>query len=182
MQQHIAKFPCQHIGRFGSPCKLCSDNDSHLIAHLVSDFLALTGTRRCLTLTYSKEENALVERMNKEANRHLRALTYDNLPYKIHKDSHPFVQRIINWNNIDRLKISAADFLFGKILNLDRVIFPPKTEQTSATKPLSSYASWLLKTQDDLYALDMKPFVIDPALSEVARRDQIEFFVEAVLT
>jgi hypothetical protein len=37
----------------------------------------LIGTEHCLTLAYSKEENALVERANKEVNRHLRAFMFD---------------------------------------------------------------------------------------------------------
>jgi hypothetical protein len=38
---------------------------------VIREFLLLIGTQHCLTLAYSKEENALVERMNKEINRHL---------------------------------------------------------------------------------------------------------------
>jgi hypothetical protein len=75
-------------------------------------------------LAYSKEENAIVERMNKEINRHLRALTYDNLTLENYKDSLPFVRRIINSNYSDRLKFSAADLLFGKVLSLDEQILP----------------------------------------------------------
>ena len=145
-----AKCLFQHFGRFGSPYQLRSDNGPHFIADLITEFLALIGTKHCLTLAYSKEENALVERMNKEVNRHLRALTYDNLSLENYKDSLPFVQRIINSNHSDRLKISAADLLFGKMLSLDRGIFLPRTEQTSTTKPLSSHASKLLKMQDNL--------------------------------
>jgi hypothetical protein len=37
----------------------------------------MIGTEHCLTLAYSKEENALVERADKEVNRHLRAFTFD---------------------------------------------------------------------------------------------------------
>ena len=55
-----------------------SDNGSHFIADLIREFLLLIGVKECLTLAYSKEENAIVERYNKEINRHLRALTYDN--------------------------------------------------------------------------------------------------------
>jgi hypothetical protein len=78
--------------------------------------LSLIGTQHCLTLAYSKEENALVERMNKEVNRHLRALTFDNLTLTDYSASLPFAQRILNSNHSDRLKISASELLFGNVL------------------------------------------------------------------
>ena len=68
----------KYFGRFGAPYQLRSDNGPHFIADLIREFLLLIGVKHCLTLAYSKEENAIVERYNKEINRHLRALTYDN--------------------------------------------------------------------------------------------------------
>ena len=81
------------------------------------------SVQHCLTLVYSKEENAIVERMNKEINRHLRALTYDNTSLENYSQSLPFVQRILNSNHSDRLKISASQLLFGNVLNSDRCTF-----------------------------------------------------------
>jgi transposase InsO family protein len=69
----------KHFGRFGAPLQLRSDNGPHFIAEVIKEFLFLVGTQHCLTLAYSKDENAIVERMNKEVNRHLRALTFDNV-------------------------------------------------------------------------------------------------------
>ena len=73
---------------------------------------------RRITLAYSKEENAIVKRSNEEINRHHRALTYDNSSLTDYNKSLPFVQRILNSNHSDRLKISAAQMLFGNMLNL----------------------------------------------------------------
>ena len=61
----------QHFGRFGAPPQLRSDNDPHFIADVIKKFLALSGIEECLSLAYSKEENAIVERFNKEINRRL---------------------------------------------------------------------------------------------------------------
>ena len=63
----------KHLGRFGAPYQLRSDNGQHFIADLIRVFLLLTGVKHCLTLASSKVENAIVERCNKEINRHLRA-------------------------------------------------------------------------------------------------------------
>jgi transposase InsO family protein len=102
----------KHFGRFGAPLQLRSDNGPHFIAEIIKEFLALVGTQHCLTIAYSKVENAIVERMNKEVNRHLRALTFDIVTLDDYSTSLPFVQRILNSNHRDRLKISAAELLF----------------------------------------------------------------------
>ena len=81
----------KYFGRFGAPHQLRSDNDPHFIAEVIREFLLLVGVKRCLTLAYSKEENAKVERYIKEINRHLRALTFENLSltdYKNHYHSY----------------------------------------------------------------------------------------------
>ena len=51
-------------GRFGAPHQLRSDNGPHFIAEIIREFLLLVGVKHCLTLAYSKEENAIVERYN----------------------------------------------------------------------------------------------------------------------
>jgi hypothetical protein len=71
--------------------------------------------------------------MNKEVNRHLRALTFDNLTLTDYSAKNftfdnliltdyyslPFGQRILNSNHSDRLKISASELLFGSILKIE---------------------------------------------------------------
>jgi hypothetical protein len=73
------------------------------VADVIREFLFLVGTLHCLMIAYSKEENAIVERMNKEINRHLRALTFENTSLEKYADSLPFVQRILNSNYSDRV-------------------------------------------------------------------------------
>ena len=52
----------KHFGRFGAPHQLRSDNGPHFIAEIIREFPLLVGVKHCLTLAYSKEENAIVER------------------------------------------------------------------------------------------------------------------------
>ena len=101
-------------------------------------------------MSYSKEEIAIVERYNKEINRHLRALTYDNSSLTDYRKSLPFVQRILNSNHSDRLKILAAQILCGNMLNLDRGLFLPLEERPVSIRPLSLYASDMLAMQKNL--------------------------------
>ena len=146
----------KHFGRFGAPRQLRSDNGPHFIAAVIKEFLTLVGVEQCLTLAYSKEENAIVERYNKEINRHLRALTFDNVSLGDYRKSLPFVQRILNSNHSDRLKISASQMLFGNMLNLDRGIFIKYPERLVQNKPLSNYMSELLSIQDNLLKASAK--------------------------
>ena len=71
----FAECLLKHSGRFGAPHQLPSDNGPHFIAEIIREFLLLVGVKHCLTLAYSKQENAILERYNKEINRHLRALS-----------------------------------------------------------------------------------------------------------
>jgi transposase InsO family protein len=86
----------EQFGRFGAPSQIRSDRGSHFVNELIRECLFLVGTEHCLTLAYSKEENALVERMNEEINRHLRAFTFDKSTIDDYRLALPMVQRIIN--------------------------------------------------------------------------------------
>ena len=96
------------------------------------------------------QENAIVERYNKEINPYLRPLTYDNPSLTNYKKSLPFVQRTLISNHSDRLKISAAQMLFGNMLNLDRGIFLPLEERPVSIEASSLYASEMLAMQTNL--------------------------------
>ena len=66
------------------------------------------------------------------------ALTFDNVTLEDYKTSLPFLQRILNCNHSDRLKISSSQLLFGSILKLDRGVFlPPAERNVTDDKPLS---------------------------------------------
>ena len=128
----------QYFGRFGAPSMIRSDRGSHFMNDIVREFLTRTGTPHNLTLAYSKQENAIVERVNKEVNRHLRAFTFDSANLESYKLCLPFVQRIINSAVHSSTGASPAALLFGNQLNLDRGILIkfPETDETptSASK------------------------------------------------
>ena len=52
-----------------------------------------------------------------------------------YKKSPTFVERTLNSNHGGRLKISASQMLFGIMLNIDKGIFTPMSERSSASKP-----------------------------------------------
>jgi transposase InsO family protein len=128
-----AKAACnaflKHFGRYGAPTVLRSDNGSHFVNKVIQQFLIAVGTQHNLTLAYSSEENAIVERCNKEVNRQIRAFTFDKATTDDYQEILPFVQRILNSSVNERMKVSPAQLLFGNALDLDRGIFLPSDEE-----------------------------------------------------
>ena len=148
-----AKSACeallQHFGRFGSPNMIRSDKGSHFANDLIKEFLVLTGTPHNLTLSYSKQENAIVERANREVNRHLRALTFQTNDINNYKNSLPFIQRIINSSVHDATGVAPASMLFGNQVNLDRGILTP-FPLLKSTKSTSEIIANMIYAQDKI--------------------------------
>ena len=147
-----AKCLLQHFGRFGTPSQLRSDRGPHFVADVIKEFTELVGTKQCLTLAYSKEENSIIERQNKEINRHITAITFDKSTIDDYELAVPIVQRIINSSHNSNIKCSPAELLFGNALNLDRGLFltPAERNASDLTKPLSASASKMLLLQDNI--------------------------------
>ena len=99
-----------------------SDRGSHFANELIKDFLDLCGTPHNLTLAYSKQENAIVDRVNKEVNRHL---VFDKQTLEGYAKSIPFVQRIINSSVNRRTGVCPAHLLFRNKFDLNRGILTP---------------------------------------------------------
>ena len=138
-----------HFGRFGAPNMIRSDKGSHFANSLIKEFLIMTGTPHNLTLAYSKQENAIVERVNKEVNRHLRALAFQTTDIDNYRLSLPFVQRIINSSVHKSTGAAPASLLFGNRVNLDRGILTPFLPISDFAKA-SDILSNMMLVQDQL--------------------------------
>ena len=117
-----AKAILQHSGRYGFASEILSDNGSQFVNELITELMNLLGTEHKTTLAYSKEENAIVERINKEIMRHLRIIIYSRNIVNHWVEYLPLVQRIINSNVNVRIGVSPSQILFGNALNLERNI------------------------------------------------------------
>ena len=136
-----------HIGRFGQPHQLISDNGPQFVNETIQALCDLIGTEHILTVPYSHEGNAIVERVNKEIMRHLRALVFDKKTYKFWSDNLPIVQRIINTSVHESLGISPAQLLLGNAVTLDSETFLPKSQRDPKTT-LSEWATKRLEQQE----------------------------------
>ena len=130
----------EHFGRYGAPTVIRSDIGSHFVDAVIQQFLTAVGTQHNLTLAYSSEENAVVERCNKEVNRHIRAFSFDKATTDDYQGILPFVQRILNSSINERMKVSPAQLLFGNALDLDCGILLPSDEHNLPKESLTFYS------------------------------------------
>ncbi len=75
-------LPCarellSHVCRYGTPMTICSDRGTQFVNGIICQLLGLLQIDHELSLAYSKEQNAIVERANKEKMRHLTAIIFD---------------------------------------------------------------------------------------------------------
>ena len=102
----VARALLTHIGTFGCPEIIQMDNGTEFINETISEVIKLLGTSQAAILAHSKEENAIVERCNKETMRHINAMIFEvnkRSSWKIHI---PLAQRIINSEVHSRLGVS----------------------------------------------------------------------------
>jgi transposase InsO family protein len=138
-----------HTGRFGEPNQVLSDNGTQYVNELIKEFTKLIDSEHIRTLAYSKEENSIVERAQKEVLRHLRAIIFDkNIVHKWSKCL-PFIQRIINSTVESSIGTTPASLLFGNAINLDRGVLLPFSEEEGGGS-LSSWAANMLKSQQEV--------------------------------
>jgi transposase InsO family protein len=143
-----AKALLEHCGRFGVPALIRSDRGPQFANELIEKLVDLLGTEHELTTAYSKEENAIVERANKEVMRHLRAIVYDDRIYnKWSTDQLPLVMRILNSEQKLRTGVSPAEILFGNAVDLGRYVLHRPTSSPSPDRNLNDHVEQMLERQ-----------------------------------
>jgi transposase InsO family protein len=151
-----AKALIQWIGRYGNPGEILSDNGAQYTAEIITQLCELIQVEHLTILPYSHEENAIVERANREVNRHLRAIVFDKKVKKEWSLFLPLVQRIMNATVSASTGVTPASIIFGNAVDLDKGLLP--YAQKSAIvyeegKPLNEYLSKLLTNQAHVIAL-----------------------------
>ena len=151
-----------HCGRFGVPVLIRSDRGPQFANALIDQLVSLLGSEQEFTTAYSKEENAIVERANKEVMRHLRAIVYDDRVYNNWSTAQlPLVMRILNSQEKSRTGVSPAEILFGNAVDLGRYLLYHPKASPDPDRDLNSHLEQMLDRQK--------------VLIEVARDSQLEF-------
>jgi transposase InsO family protein len=114
-------LPCarallSHVYRYGTPMTIRSDRGTQFVNGIISQLLCLLQTDHELSLAYSKEQNAIVERANKEVIRHLTAIILDRRISEVwYSEYLPLVQRITNAKVHDTIGVSPTSWYLDKL-------------------------------------------------------------------
>lgn len=140
------------MGRYGNPSQILSDNGTQFVNETIAELLKLVGTEHILTMAYSKEENAIVERSNKEVMRHMRAIIFHTNIISDWWLNLPIIQRIMNASENESIGVSPAQIIFGNAIQLDRGIFLPSVSGESGSS-LSEWTANMLRKQGQIIAI-----------------------------
>jgi len=156
----IAYKLLEWVGRYGFPRTIISDRGEEFKNHLFTSLATLVGAGIIETIAYSKEENALVERTNKEVMRHLRGYVYDQRLREKWSIILPLVQRIMNSMVHSTTGVSPAQVLFGNAVDLDKVVLVPELQgsvQADVVPPsVKEYLDKLVHAQGIILELAQK--------------------------
>ena len=119
---------------------------------LMNELIRLGGMQVHRITPYSHEENAMVERANKEVMRHVRNIVFDKKTVEDWRFNLPQVQRIMNASVNQSIGCAPADILYGGAITLDRgILVVPRTE-TPPDVPLSTWLANRLSMQTKIIA------------------------------
>jgi hypothetical protein len=118
----------QFCGRYATPLHFTTDSGTNFKSSLVQGLLERLGSDHFLTTAYSKEQNALVERQNKEVLRHLRNIIFDQRVADKWSKYCPLVQRLLNTTKSLATGLTPAEIVFPNGIQLDKSLL---TESSS---------------------------------------------------
>ena len=151
----ISRCLIMHIGTFGCPQIIQVDNGTEFLNEMVSEVIKITGTNVGSILAYSKEENAIVERCNKEVMRHIRAMVFEINKRDAWSIFLPLAQRIINSEVHSRIGVSPNDLVFGGKIDLQGGFLDPPIVVSKDIK-IAKWSSEMIDLQDKLIHIAQK--------------------------
>jgi transposase InsO family protein len=121
--KEAARCLIDFVGRHGEPCQIVSDNGTQFLNETLKAVYDLTLIAYENTVAYSKEENGIVERANREVLRHLRAFVMHTNLLRIWYPCLPMVQRIMNTQVHHATGLTPAEIVYGNSTRLERGMF-----------------------------------------------------------
>jgi hypothetical protein len=161
---NTAKALIKHVGRFGCPVTMMSDNGKSFVADIIKEITTLLGTNHQTTMAYSKEENDMVERANKEVIRHLKNIIFDKNVIKLWSIYLPSVQRIRNSSKHSAIGCTPAQLVHANAIDLDRGFV---LEHQLGNNPEEKLSKWVSDT------LVAQTFIMEVARKKLRERDEV---------
>lgn len=118
--QEAAERLLEYVSRYGQPLQILSDGGTQFLNDTVQELCKLLQVTTIVATPYSKQENGIVERANKEVLRHLRAFLADSKILEAWPSYLPLIQRIMNSTPHKATGVPPAAILFGDATRLDR--------------------------------------------------------------
>jgi transposase InsO family protein len=138
----------QFTGRFKTPLRFTTDSGSNFKSTLMKGLTDRLGSDHELTNAYSKEQNGMVERVNREVLTHLRAIIFDKRVQQKWSKYIPIVQRYINTSVHSATGCTPAEIVFPRGVEIDRALL------TDVSVPvLSSYIRDMQEAQAQVIAV-----------------------------
>ena len=145
--KEIVKF----TGRYGIPDEILTDNGTQYLNTLSTILYDLMYTDHITILPYSHEENSIVERANREVNKHLRSIIFDRKIKTQWSIVLPLVQRVMNTMQHSSIGCAPSQIIFGNAIDLDRgILHDHQSIPKDMTYP--EYVLRLLNTQAEVIA------------------------------
>jgi hypothetical protein len=116
----VADALIQYTGRYKTPLRFTTDCGSNFGSNLVKDLVTRLGADHHLTKAYSKEQNAIVERVNREIISHLKAIIFDRRVHSQWSKYLPIVQRYVNTSVHSATGCTPAEIVFPDGAEIDR--------------------------------------------------------------
>jgi hypothetical protein len=144
---HAAECLWDFICTYGVPIAITSDNGSEF-QKVFQDLMEIEKIQGLKIQAYSHEENSIVERTNKEVNRHIRDIVFDSSLVEEWDETLPLVSRITNSQIHRDTGLSASDIVFAGQVNLMSGLLQPHSKMQASTMP--QYISKLLQYQQKI--------------------------------
>jgi hypothetical protein len=161
----LARSLLGHVSIFGVPDDLVTDKGPAFTSDVFKDLTLLLGIAHQKTLTGSKEEAGVVERLNKEVMRHLRNLIFDRRVYNTWSQHLPFIQRIINTMPHTATGISPAEIITPSLNLQRRILIDQELEVYEAIQQSCTFPEWINEM------LNIQNHLIEKAQMNLKQRD-----------
>ena len=148
--EEVANAILSHSQFFGVPCEFKTDQGTEFVNEVIQQFLQLLGSEHIMTIAYSKEENSIVERANREIGRWIKnSLSGNRWPTNRWSEVLPFAVRTHNATRVISTGYTPSELVFGLRVNLDRgILVPPEERPDLHEDELKSWVKFHLDVQD----------------------------------
>jgi hypothetical protein len=149
----VAKAMLYAIGEFGAPKEIVSDRGPCFVGEVLNQLFSLIGTEHKLTMAYSKEENGMVERANKEILRHLRNIIFDKDVLTQWSTYLPLVKRIFNSSVNSITGVAPSKVIFGNSIDLNRNLLVNSNSNETTQVYMDDWIQSLINGQEIIVKL-----------------------------